>query len=75
MTQSDKFKLVSLPPIEYGSVVEALRGAAEKYGEGAWKQLSFGIPKDKWPLVEAFIRKEGKDKLLEVILCRCAEVK
>lgn len=54
----------NIPAIEYKSVLDALRGAADKYGDGAYTELSFAIPKDKWPMVKAYLSKHTKNELL-----------
>jgi len=59
----------------YSTVIEAIRAAAEQYGNGAYKQLSFAIPVDEWPIFHQFIQKHGKEKLLEILRCQLAEVK
>ena len=65
----------NIPPVEYQTVIAALRGAADKYGDGAWRELCFAIPKDKWGDVAKFLKDHSKDELLEVLLCRCAEAR
>ncbi len=66
----------TIPAIEYETVVDAIRGAAEKYGDGAWITLQLTFAKDEWPAVEKFLRSgHSRWELSEVVLCHCAEAK
>ena len=64
-----------VPKIEYESVLGALRGAADKYGDGAYFRVSLPFPKDEWQIVDEYLTKHTKRELVEELLCRLAEVK
>ena len=60
----------------YGSVIEAIRAAAEKHGDGAYRQLSLAIPLDRWPGVQLWIKAHSREDLTAKVLeCLRAEHK
>jgi len=62
---------------QYDGIYEALEAAAKLYGDGAVETISFIVPKQHLPVIEAGLKRYGgRDGLLErIVECLSSEVK